>query len=243
MVFDPATVTGNGLTTTHLTLAAASGGATTVFASPYTNGFNTIEGGGNTNVTVAGGPAGYATVALGNGTDKITLSGADNTVVTGNGNDTVTGAPGGQTTVTLGNGNNSVYIGGKDDIITLGNGTNTVLGTQGMAFISTGSGKDTITVAGSGNTISAGGGTNVINAVDAGSDRFVMPVASQGFDTITGFLESNGDVLDLRAALAATSWNGSATKLANYLKVTDSGGNTNLAIAAKGTGAEPRSQH
>ena len=44
-------------------------------------------------------------------------------------------------------------------------------------------------------------------------------------------------MLDLRPALAATTWNHSASTLGNFLKVTDSGGNATLAIAPAGTGA------
>jgi Ca2+-binding RTX toxin-like protein len=158
-------------------------------------------------------------------------------VVTGtNGNVTVTGAPGGVSSVTLGNGNNVVEIGGKGDIITLGNGNNVVSGTQGLAFITTGSGNDTITLGGSGSTVNAKGGTNVIHG-GTGNDTFVLPPASTGFDTITGFTETNGDLLNLVSALAATHWNGALGTLGNYLKVTDSSGSTTLSIAANGTGA------
>lgn len=63
-----------------------------------------------------------------------------------------------------------------------------------------------------------------------------MPTASHGFNTINGFTDLNGDVLDLRVALGATNWNGSASTLVNYLKVTASGGNTNISIAPSGAG-------
>ena len=138
--------------------------------------------------------------------------------------------------MTLGNGNNTVQIGGTHDVILLGNGTNMVSGTQGMAFIATGSGNDTIRLGGSGSTVNAGGGTNAIFG-GTGSDTFVLPKAGQGFDGITGFTETNGDLLDLRQALAATSWNHNAATLGNYLKVTDSGGSATLAIALSGSGA------
>jgi hypothetical protein len=70
-----------------------------------------------------------------------------------------------------------------------------------------------------------------------GNETFVLPVAGNGTDTITGFTETNGDVLDLRPALAATLWNGMAATLANYLKVTDSGGSTILSVTPNGIGA------
>jgi hypothetical protein len=77
-----------------------------------------------------------------------------------------------------------------------------------------------------------------VNATaSSGNDLFVFSAASGLSDAISGFTETNGDVLDLRAALAATTWNHTSSTLANYLKVTDGGGNTNLAIAPKGSGA------
>jgi hypothetical protein len=174
-------------------------------------------------------------VTVGNGNATITLGGSNNVVLGGNGNVTVTGAPGGYTAVTLGNGNDTVQIGGSHDVILLRNGTNMIGGTQGMSFITTGSGNDTIKAAGNGNTINAGGGTNTITAT--GNDNtFVLPVAGQGFDSITGFSDTNGDVLNVQAALAATSWNDLSSTLANYLKLSSSGGSTTLSVAPKGTG-------
>ena len=86
-------------------------------------------------------------------------------------------------------------------------------------------------------TVQITSGSRTATRCGAGGDMFVLPPASQGFDTITGFTEPNGDLLDLRAALASTGWNGKSATLGNYLKVTDSGGNTNIAIAAGGVGA------
>jgi hypothetical protein len=88
-------------------------------------------------------------------------------------------------------------------------------------------GTDTITQSANMNFLSGGGGNEV----------FVLPAAGNGTDTITGFTETNGDVLDLRQALAATGWNGMAATLANYLKVTDSAGSTILSVAPTGIGA------
>ena len=54
---------------------------------------------------------------------------------------------------------------------------------------------------------------------------------------ISGFSEFNGDVLDLRSAPAATSWNGKNSTLGNFLKVTSSGSDTTLSIAPSGSRA------
>ena len=194
---------------------------------------NAIFGHGGADIINAGDGGAYVDVAGGGAT--VTLGGSWNAVVGGDGTVTVKGAPDGYTGVTLGNGNDTVQVGGQHDIILLGNGTNLVSGTQGMAFITTGSGNDTIKLGGSGSTVNAGTGTNSITG-GTGQDTFVMPKAGQGFDGITGFTETNGDVLDLRAALAATSWNGKAATLSNYLKVTDGGGSATLLVAPSGSG-------
>jgi plastocyanin len=196
--------------------------------------FNVIYGEGGPDTIIAGN--GHANVNVDDGSTTVTLGGSNNIVQGSNGNNTISGAPGGSSNVSLGNGNNVVQIAGNADYIVLGNGNNVISGGQGMEFISTGSGNDTITVGGSGNQVNSGGGTNVING-GTGNDTFVLPPAGLGFDTITSFTELNGDVLDLRSALAATGWNGKSSTLGNYLKVTDSNGNTTLAIASNGTGA------
>ena len=197
--------------------------------------YNLIYANGGNDFINAG--AGLAAVNAGSGNVSIVLGGSYNQVTGGNGNDSVTGAPGGYTSVTLGNGNNTVTIGGAHDVISLGNGANLVTDLGGMAFITTGSGNDTITVGGKGNTINAGAGSNIIHG-GTGSDTFVLPAAGKGFDTITGFLETNADLLDLRTALGATKWNGSATTLGKYLLVTnDTKGDTTLSIATTGTGS------
>ena len=196
--------------------------------------FNAIFGGGGNDLINAGN--GEALVTLGGGNSSVTLGGGYNAVVGATGNITVTGGPGGHNAVTLGNGNDTVTVGGTSDIITLGAGTDMVNGTQGMAFITTGGGNDTIVLGGAGNTVNAGGGRNTISG-GTGNNTFVLPAASQGFDSISGFSETNGDVLNLQAALAGTKWNGQSSTLANYLKVTDSGGSATLGIVPSGSGS------
>ena len=127
-------------------------------------------------------------------------------------------------------------LGGPGDVILLGSGTDMVSATGGMAFITTGAGKSTVVLGGSGNTVNGSLGTNTISG-GTGTNTFILPAAGQGLDSIAGFTESNGDVLNLQAALAATKWNGQSATLANYLKVSDSGGNTNIALAPSGSGA------
>jgi hypothetical protein len=107
---------------------------------------------------------------------------------------------------------------------------------QGGNRITTGAANDLISFAGSGNTINAGAGTNVLQ--DSGSNNtIVMPGAAQGFDDVFGYVLQNGDKLDFRAALAATSWNGTQSTLGNFLHVTTSGANAIIALSNISSGA------
>jgi Ca2+-binding RTX toxin-like protein len=195
---------------------------------------NVINGKGGNDVINAG--SGTAVVNLGNGNSTVTLGGSSNVVTGGTGSTTVSGAAGGRTTVTLGDGNDTVNLGGSGDVVKLGTGADSVMLTGGLGFISTGGGNDTITIAGSGNTVNAGGDNNTISG-GTGKNTFVIPGAGAGTDTIAGFTDTNGDVLDLRSALASAGWKGNQSTLPQYLKVGASAGSTTLSIAKGGSGA------
>ncbi len=108
--------------------------------------------------------------------------------------------------------------------------------TSGFAVLLGTSGPDVITANSSYNTVYGNGGNDYINATSGGHNDFVLPAAGSGVETITGFSETNGDILNLAAPLQAAGWNVLAP-LGNYLKVTDAGNNTTLSIAANGIGA------
>ena len=94
---------------------------------------------------------------------------------------------------------------------------------------------DTIRIAGVGSVINAGSGTN--NIEDSGSgNRIIMP-AIGGFDDVFGYVLQNSDMLDFRAALSKTTWNGSNATLGNFLKVTMSGTDATIALAPTAGGA------
>ena len=78
-------------------------------------------------------------------------------------------------------------------------------------------------------TVSLSGGSNTIS--DTGSNNtYVSPRAGNGYDTFTNNILDLGDTLDLRTAVNATTWDGSASTLPNYLTVTDSAQGAVLAI-------------
>jgi hypothetical protein len=96
-------------------------------------------------------------------------------------------------------------------------------------------------VTGTGDTVSLTGGKDTITD-SRGGNTFVLPAAGKGYDTFTGTSGSNiltlKDTLDLRPALEATDWNGSASTLPRYLTVTDTAQGAILSIAptSGGTG-------
>jgi hypothetical protein len=96
-------------------------------------------------------------------------------------------------------------------------------------------GNHMVFISGTGDTVNLTGGTETIT--DTGSaNTYVIPPAGKGYDTFTSNVFTSGDTLDLRTALAATNWNGSASALPNYLSVTSSGSAAVLSIASASGG-------
>lgn len=139
-------------------------------------------------------------------------------------------------TIQATSGNHMIFLGGTGNTLTATGGNETVQAFQGHNTITTGAGNDTISFAGTGNTIAAGAGSNVLQ--DSGSNNtIVMPGASQGFDDIFGYVLKNGDVLDFRAALGQTSWNGTQATLGNFLHVTMSNNNAVISLSTTSGGS------
>jgi serralysin len=137
--------------------------------------------------------------------------------------------------ITASAGDHMIFVGGTGDTITAAGGAETVQAFQGGNRITTGAENDTISFAGNGNTINGGAGTNTL--YDSGSDNtIVMPNAGQGFDNIFGYVLLNGDTLDFRAALSATSWNGAQATVGNFLHVTETGGNAIVWLSTTSNG-------
>ena len=92
---------------------------------------------------------------------------------------------------------------------------------QSQVSVSATSGNHTLFISGSGDTVNLSGGTDTITDT-GGGNTYVIPAAGNGYDTFTSNALTAGDTLDLRTALAATTWNGSAATLPKYLSVTNS---------------------
>ena len=140
------------------------------------------------------------------------------------------------TAITATAGDHMLFIGGTGNTVSLSGGTDTVQAFQGGNTVTTAGGNDTIQIAGSGNVVNAGGGNVTIDDGGTGN-TIVLPGANDGTDDIFGYVLQNGDTLDLRGALAATTWNGSESTLGNYLSLTTSGDDTVIGLSPTGSGA------
>jgi hypothetical protein len=135
-------------------------------------------------------------------------------------------------------GSHTFFLNGANETLTATGGKETVTANGGSAVITTGAYADTITLNSSGNTVNAGAGANTV--IDNGTNNtLILPAAGAGTDTIKGAVFSNGDVFDLRAAMAATKWDGQASDLGSYLSVrpANSGQDLKVLLSASAGGA------
>ena len=90
-------------------------------------------------------------------------------------------------------------------------------------------------ITGSGDTVKLSGGTNTITDTGSGN-TYVIPAAGKGYDSFANNVLTIGDTLDLRTALAATNWSGSASTLSKYPTVTNTTAGAVLSIASTSGG-------
>jgi len=230
-----ATGTGNTVTggNGNDTVSGMTGSATITLG----NGTDTVTiSGANNSVTVGtgtdhitAGTGGNETVIAGDGANTVTVGGAGDTVTLGNGANKVTSA-GANAIITTGNGGNSIGTTGAGNQITTGSGNDTIVTTAGTATIKAGLGLNMIKFAGSNNDIINQGGTDTLT--DTGTNNtIVLPSAGNGLDTINGSVLTNGDMFDLRAALAATTWDQQLADIGAYLTLGTSGSNSLVQIS------------
>jgi hypothetical protein len=107
---------------------------------------------------------------------------------------------------------------------------------QSHMTITATSGNHMVFISGSGDTVNLSGGTNTITDT-GGGNAYIIPPAGKGYDIFTSNILAAGDTIDLSVALAATSWNGSASTLSNYLSVSNVSQGAVLSIASTSGGA------
>jgi hypothetical protein len=90
-------------------------------------------------------------------------------------------------------------------------------------------------IGGTGDTVALSGGTNMITET-GDNNTYVLPSAGGGYDRFTTNVLAKGDTLNLKAALAASDWNGAPSTLGNYLTVTNTLQGAELSISATAGG-------
>jgi hypothetical protein len=119
--------------------------------------------------------------------------------------------------------------------ITIASGTASSTVTQSQVSVVATAGTHLVFIKGSGDIVSLTGGSDTIT--DTGSNNtYILPAAGKGTNAFTSNILTIGDTLDLKPALAATNWNGSASTLSKYLTVTDTAKGATLSIAATSGG-------
>jgi hypothetical protein len=116
--------------------------------------------------------------------------------------------------------------------ITIASGTASDTVSQSEVSIVATAGTHMLFLTGSGDIVSLSGGANTVTDT-GGGNTFILPAAGKGTDSFTSNILTIGDTLDLKTALAATSWTGSASTLSKYLTVTDSAAGATLSVVPK----------
>ncbi|HET6609736.1 MAG TPA: hypothetical protein VFG62_23905, partial [Rhodopila sp.] len=121
--------------------------------------------------------------------------------------------------------------------ITIGAGESSATVSQSQVSVVATSGTHMLFLSGQGDIVTLTGGADTVT--DSGSgNTYVLPAAGKGSVAFTNNVLTINDTLDLKPALAATTWNGSSSTLGSYLTVSDSASGATLSIAnaAGGTG-------
>ena len=111
-----------------------------------------------------------------------------------------------------------------------GSQANVSVGVNG-AIISAGSGDHLFLISGNACTFNFSGGTETVRDSGRGGNTFTLPPAGLGSAIFNAATMTNGDSFNLRAALAATQWDGSASTLQSYLHISLTNGNTELWVS------------
>ncbi|TAL40169.1 MAG: tandem-95 repeat protein [Alphaproteobacteria bacterium] len=163
---------------------------------------------------------------LGDNLENLTLTGTSVIDGTGNGaNNVITGNSAANTLSGLG-GDDTLTGGGAADLLQGGDNNDTVFGNGGADTIDGGVGDDIMFGQGGADTLTGG----------LGADTFAFQAASAygSVDKINDFSTGDGDRLDISDLLAA--YDPLTMPLSDFVHLTESAGNTTLAVDRDGTG-------
>jgi Ca2+-binding RTX toxin-like protein len=218
------------------------------------NGFggNDVIVGGLGNDTIAGG-GGNDVLEGGTGDDSLSGSIGVDTLRGGDGIDNLIGAEGSDV-LDGGNGNDTVNGGVGSDLMDGGAGEDNMLGGSGIDTMNGGSENDTLNGGGDSDILDGGSGNDTLLG-SSGNDRlagglgidtlsgqsnddvFVFADLVGGLDTITDFIVSGGDTIDLSAIFDATGSVVTGANLAQFVQTSPSGPGTDSFLAVDADGA------
>ncbi len=202
---------------------------TSTSGSTTTTSGSTTSGSTTSGSTTSGSTTGTTTTS----STPQTIYGGDGANLTVQGGTNSVYLLGSHGTITAIAGTNLLYTSGTGNTITGGSGTDKIQAFAGGNTLKAGSGTETINFAGSNNTIYVGSGNDTLN--DSGSNnKIVFGAPGGGTAQIYGYVLKNGDTLDLRTALANTSWTKSSATIGNFLKVSQSGGDAVISVDPSG---------
>lgn len=109
--------------------------------------------------------------------------------------------------------------------------------TQSNVAVIASGGDHMVFIKGSHDVVSLSGGSDTVN--DSGlSNTYVLPQASNGFETFATDVIGAGDTLDLRSLLSATMWDGAASDLSNFLHVANTPDGAFIGVSSDGNPAQ-----
>jgi VCBS repeat-containing protein len=215
------------------------------------NDFNFLQSGNDLQITLNGvtqtfsnffvsGHSGTSTFALGDG-NIATFTGNTFTFPAGSTfhgyslagsytvNQTLTGVNGADIMASSNSGQTA--DGGSGNDILFGNGGADILtGSQGGDLLIGGAGNDTLNGVQSDDVLFGGAGNDTLSG-GGGKDRIVFVASGDGKDTMTDF-DANQDAIDIRDVL--TGYVAGTSNIADFVRLTVSGGNTTLSVDANG---------
>ena len=107
--------------------------------------------------------------------------------------------------------------------------------TQSQVSVVATAGTHMVFIKGSGDIISLSGGNDRISDTGRGN-TYILPSAGKGMDIFNSNVLNTSATLDLKNALAATTWTGSASTVSNYLTVNNTASGATIAISATSGG-------
>ena len=168
----------------------------------------------------------------GTGDDYLDGASGDDTLYGGDGHDVLVGETGADSLYGM-EGDDILYGGDQDDLLHGQNGTDWLEGGNGNDDLYGGADADLLLGQDGDDTLNGDGGADYLDG-GAGADRFVFTSDSAftGIDSIVGFSQADGDMLDLSDLL--TAYDPVADAITDFVQITEFGSSSALAVDTNG---------